>query len=181
MPFLKSTFSLLIIIPYLILDNSELSEFPEKHYYVEGDQTYMEKKMGKKDRNSKPKEKQKVKIQLYEEPIIQDLKEEFNLSSTVIDASILIFRLFVGLGKGLTKSQRKSFAATSLWYAKKVIDGEKLSKKKLADTLNISPRTLTRRFKDLEDDEDSKIVLDYIKQEIKEWSNKRDKKLEKLL
>lgn len=135
-----------------------------------------------RDRISEIEErKEEAKDRLFDEPIIEDIKNDFGLSDEVRDAAILIFRLFVGLGKGLSSSQERSFSAVSAWYAKKLIDNEKISKSDLAEAVDISPRTLTRRFSELEDDSDSKVVLDFVKYRIKEWSKRRDRKLEEWL
>lgn len=123
----------------------------------------------------------KVRSILYREPIVENLKKEFDLTEEIIDAAILIFRLFVGLGKGLSSSQKHSFAAVSVWYATRLINGKELSKEDLAKAVDVSPRTLLRRFNDLEKDEDSEVVLEYVKSEIKEWSKKREKRLQSLL
>ena len=125
--------------------------------------------------------KQKAKSKFYEESHIRELKEEFGLSEKVVDAAILIFRLFAGLGKGLSSSQKRSYSAVAVWHAVKLIENKELTKEDLAKAVEISPRTLTRRFNDLEDDEDSKVVLEYVKYRIKEWSRKREKRLQNLL
>ena len=135
----------------------------------------------KKDRSNLDEKKNKVKSQLYKEEIIETLQEEFDLSEIVKDAAILIFRLFAGLGKGLTESQRKSFSTASIWYAARVTEGKKINKEELAKAVDISSRTLTRRFNEIEEDEETKLVLDYVRKRIKKWSKERDKRLQKLL
>ncbi|MFP4005951.1 MAG: hypothetical protein ACLFUR_04435 [Candidatus Hadarchaeia archaeon] len=125
--------------------------------------------------------KEEAKERLFREPTIEDLGKKFDLEEVVEDAAVLIFRLFVGLGKGLSSSQKRSFSAVSVWYSKKLIEREEIEKKQLAEAVNLSPRTLTRRFKGLEDDEDSKIVLDFVKHRIRKWSKRRDYKLKEWL
>lgn len=138
--------------------------------------------MNFRDKISEIEERKKeAKNRLFDEPIIEDIGSEFDLSDEVKDAAILIFRLFVGLGKGLSSSQRRSFSAVSVWHAKKLIDNKEITKSELANAVDISTRTLNRRFKDLKDDDDSRVVLDFVKYRIKEWSKKRDRKLQEWL
>ncbi|KXA91365.1 hypothetical protein AKJ64_04780 [candidate division MSBL1 archaeon SCGC-AAA259E17] len=138
--------------------------------------------MGLKNKGSSHKEKKrKIRSYLYKEPLIERFKDECDLSKEVIDAATLIFRLSVGLGKGLSSSQKRSYSAASVWYAVKLIEGEELSKEKLAEISDVSPRTLARRFSDLEGDEDSKKVMDYVKSRIKRWREKKEKRLQNLL
>ncbi len=126
-------------------------------------------------------QKDEVRSKLYRERIIKDLESKFDLTEELTDAAILIFRLFVGLGKGLTDSQRKSFSAASVWYAAKIMKNRKLNKNKLAKAVDISTRTLARRFKEIEEDKETKPVLDYVKERIKKWSRERNRKLKRLL
>ncbi|KXA91014.1 hypothetical protein AKJ57_02765 [candidate division MSBL1 archaeon SCGC-AAA259A05] len=138
--------------------------------------------MGLKNRRSShKKKKRKIRSYLYKEPLVKRFKDKFGLSEEVIDAATLIFRLFVGLGKGLSSTQKHSYSAVAVWYAAKLIEEKELSKEKLAETSDVSSRTLARRFRDLEDDEDSKKVLNYVKHKIKKWSEKRERRLQNLL
>lgn len=138
--------------------------------------------MGTRNRDSKLTEKRrKVKSRLFEDSDIELLQKKFDLSDETVHAATLILRFFTGLGKGLTPSQKKSYSAASVWYATKLVEERTLSKEDLAEKIDISPRTLARRFQELEEDKDSKIVLDYVKKRIKSWSKKRERKLRDLL
>lgn len=127
------------------------------------------------------KKKRKTRDRLFTESAIEDLQKEFDLSKEVTYAAILILRIFIGLGKGLSSSQKRSFSAASVWHAAKLVEERTLSKEKLAEEVGVSSRTLARRLRELEEKGDSKIVLDYVRERIKEWSKKRERKLRDLL
>lgn len=118
---------------------------------------------------------------LQEHTEIKKLKEEFNLSDDAKDAAILLYRILVGLGKGLTSSQRQSFSAIVIWHASKLVDNHEIPKKELASFLDISHRTLSRRFKELSEDEECKKVLDYLKEKIRSWSRRKERRLREYL
>lgn len=123
----------------------------------------------------------KVKSRLHEESIIQHLKEELELTDEVAIAATSIFRLFLGLGKGLTSSQKRSFSAAAIWHAANLMEGKKVSKEELAEAADVSPRTLARRFNELEENEESKLVLRYVKEKVRKWGKKREQRLQDLL
>lgn len=124
---------------------------------------------------------QKVKARFHDEPLIQDLKDEFELSEEVAVAATLIFRLFLGLGKGLSSSQKRSFSAASVWLAGKLVERREVDKDELAEAADVSTRTLSRRFNDLENSEESKLILEYVKDRVKKWSKRRERRLQDLL
>lgn len=122
-----------------------------------------------------------VKSRLHEEPIIRGLKEKLELTEEIAVAATTIFRLFVGLGKGLTSSQKRSFSAAAVWHAANLIEGKKISKEKLAEAADVSPRTLARRFSELEENEESELVLQYVKEKVRKWGKRREQRLQDLL
>ncbi len=112
---------------------------------------------------------------------IEKLQKEFNLSEDAKDAAVLLYRILVGLGKGLTSSQERSYSAIASWFASKLVDDRELSKSGLSKSVDVSHRTLTRRFKEISEDEDCEMVLSYLKDRIKKWSKKRERKLREYL
>lgn len=123
----------------------------------------------------------KIRTIWYDEPRIEELKSKFDLSDIAISAAILIHRLFFGIGTGLRSSKRDSFAAISVWYGSRIVDGREISKEDLARAVGVHPRTLTRRFKELENDERCVSMLEYVKDRIEEWDKKREERLQDLL
>lgn len=112
---------------------------------------------------------------------IKNLKEEFNLSEDAKDAAILLYRILVGLGKGLTSSQKQSFSAIAVWNASKLVDKHEIPKKELAEAVDLSHRTLSRRFKELSEDEECEKVLVYLKDRVRNWSRRKESKLSEYL
>lgn len=123
----------------------------------------------------------KARSRLSEEPVIGRLQKKFDLSRETVNAATVILRLYVGLGKGLSSSQRRGFSAASVWHAAELVEERELSKEDLAEAVGVSTRTLARRFRELEGDEDSKVVLDYVGGRMKSWSKERERKLRDLL
>ena len=134
----------------------------------------------KRDRNNEDREAE-VRRVLYKEPEIDELAEEFKLSRDAKRAAVLIYRILVGLGKGLNSTQKKSYAALSTRIAAEKVDGEKPLKKKLADSIDVSQRTLSRRFKEVTEDDECTKLLDYVEKRIKEWSRKKEQRLQDIL
>ncbi|KXA99595.1 hypothetical protein AKJ41_05200 [candidate division MSBL1 archaeon SCGC-AAA259O05] len=112
---------------------------------------------------------------------IEKLKSEFGLSEDAKDAAILLYRILVGLGKGLASSQEKGYSAIAVWFASKLVDGRKLPKIQLAEAMDVSHRTLTRRFKEVSKDGECEKMLDYLKERIKKWSRRKERKLREYL
>ncbi|KXB05759.1 hypothetical protein AKJ49_00135 [candidate division MSBL1 archaeon SCGC-AAA382A03] len=138
--------------------------------------------MGFKNREKDYSEKKhKARSRFFNENILENLCERFELSEETKHASILIFRLFLGLGKGLSSSQKRSFSGAAVWHAARILDGKTLSKEELAEELNVSSRTLARRLRELNEDEDSEIIIEYVKERLMRWNKKREEKLENLL
>ncbi|KXA96827.1 hypothetical protein AKJ37_04315 [candidate division MSBL1 archaeon SCGC-AAA259I09] len=126
-------------------------------------------------------EEQMTRKILKKHPLIEKLKNEFSLSEDAKDAAILFYRILVGLGKGLTSSQKQSFSAISAWFAAKLVDEQEIPKKQLAKFVNVSHRTLSRRFREVSEDEECKKVLNYLKDRIRKWSRKKERKLSEYL
>ncbi len=124
---------------------------------------------------------EKARNILYRETEIENLTEEFDLSKDAKRAAVLIFRILVGLGKGLNSTQKRSYAALSVRIAAEKVDGKKPLKKELADSIDVSLRTLSRRFKEVTEDEECMELLDYIEKRIKKWSRKKEQKLQDIL
>ena len=134
----------------------------------------------KRDETDGNKEEKARKI-LYRESEIEDLTEEFSLSNEAKRAAVLIYRILVGLGKGLNSTQKKSYAALSVRIAAEKVDGEKPLKKELADSIDVSQRTLSRRFKEVTEDQECTVLLEYVEERIREWSRKKEKRLQDIL
>ena len=133
-------------------------------------------------RNDPSKERdQEARDILFNQPKIEELKEEFDLSEEAYTAATLIYRVLNGLGKGLSDSQERSFSALSVRIAADKVDGDKLRKKDLSEAVDVSSRTLSRRFKELEQDEETEKVLDYVRERVKRWSNRRERRLKEIL
>lgn len=122
-----------------------------------------------------------IKARLHSEPEIKRLKSKFDLSEDAANAAVMIYRLLVGLGKGLSSSKRRSFSAVALWHGAQVADDEKLLKEDLARAVELSPRTLTRRFREIEKDENCVNIIDHVKDKVKKWSERRDRSLRRLM
>lgn len=118
---------------------------------------------------------------LFNQSEIGKLKDEFKLSEDACTAATLIYRVLNGLGKGLSDSQKRSFSALSVKIAAERVDGDKLSKKDLARAVDVSSRTLSRRFKELEEDEETEKVLAYVREKVERWSDRRDRRLKEIL
>ncbi len=113
--------------------------------------------------------------------MVRELREKLELNEEVAVAATTIFRLFLGLGKGLTSSQKRSFSAAAVWHATNLIGGEKISKEDLAEAADVSPRTLARRFNELEENDESKLVLQYVREKVRKWGKRREQRLQDLL
>ncbi len=134
---------------------------------------------GKK--NPSEEKREKARKALYNEKRIEKLKEEFDLSKDAKTAAIIIYRMIAGLGKGLTDSQKSSYSALAIRMAAEEVDGEHPRKKNLAEAAGVSHRTLTRRFRELEDDEESKKVLDHLRERISKWNERKEQRLQEIL
>jgi|GEM_PF-2343211 len=132
-------------------------------------------------KDSSKKVEQEARDILFNQHEIEELKHEFDLSEDAYTAATLIYRVLNGLGKGLSDSQKRSFSALSIKIAAEKVDGVKLSKKKLSEAVDVSPRTLSRRFKELEEDEETEKVLAYVRQRVKRWSDRRERRLNEIL
>lgn len=130
---------------------------------------------------SSKEEKRESRKAFYTEPKIEELATEFDLSGETEDAATVIYRILSGLGKGLSSSQRKSYSAISVWFAAKYTGDKKPLKEELAEAVDLSPRTLSRRFQEVEDDEKCIKILDHVRNRIKEWSRNKRRKLRDML
>lgn len=138
--------------------------------------------MSSKDRNTASKEEyREIRTKLHKEPHIERLKSKFDLSEDAADAAVLIYRLLVGLGKGLSSSQKRSFSAFALWHGAQVADDKKLLKEDLANAVKLSSRTLTRRFQEIKDDKNCAKILNYVKDKVRKWNERRDQSLRRLM
>ncbi len=130
--------------------------------------------------SGKDREK-KVREILYQESEIGRLVEEFNLSADVEKAAVLIYRILVGLGKGLSNTQKSSYSALAVRISAEHVDEEKPLKKDLADAVDTSLRTLSRRFKEVTEDDEAELVLGYLEKQIEKWSRRKENRLQDIL
>lgn len=137
--------------------------------------------MSSEERRQTEEKREKARKILYQESKIEELQEEFDLSEDAKAAASLIYRILVGLGKGLSDSQKRSFSALSIRIAAERVDDNRPRKKDLADVVNVSHRTLSRRFKEIREDEDCKKVLDYVEDKISRWSERKEQRLQEIL
>ncbi len=136
--------------------------------------------MPSREDSSEERDKEAREI-LFNHPKIEELQEEFDLSEDAYTAATLIYRVLNGLGKGLSDSQERSFSALSIRIAAAKVDGDKLRKKDLSEAVDVSSRTLSRRFKELEEDEETRKVLDYVRERVRRWSDRRERRLQEIL
>ncbi len=137
--------------------------------------------MSSEERRQSEEKREKARKILYKEPEIENLQDKFNLSEDAKSAASLIYRILVGLGKGLSDSQKRSFSALAIRIAAERVDDNRPRKKDLADTVDVSQRTLTRRFKEISEDDDCKKLLDYVEDRIKFWSKRKEERLQEIL
>ncbi len=137
--------------------------------------------MSSEERRQTEEKREKARKILYREPEIEELQEEFELSEDARSAASLIYRILVGLGKGLSDSQKRSFSALAIRIAAERVDDNRPRKKDLADAVDVSHRTLSRRFKEINEDEECKKVLDYIEDKIRQWSKRKEQRLQEIL
>ncbi|KXB06839.1 hypothetical protein AKJ52_01470 [candidate division MSBL1 archaeon SCGC-AAA382C18] len=134
------------------------------------------------DRRNTDRDKgKKARDILYQQPKIEELIEEFGLSEDAEKGAVLIYRILVGLGKGLSKTQKSSYAALAVRIAAEHVDDEKPLKKNLAEAIGTSLRTLSRRFKEVTEDEEAKLVLNYLEKRIEKWSRRKERRLQDIL
>lgn len=124
---------------------------------------------------------EKAREIFYTAPEIERLGSKFDLSEETENAATVIYRVLVGLGKGLSSSQKQSFSATAVWFATELSRDERPLKEELAEAVDISPRTLSRRFQEIEDDEKCKEILEHVKKRIKKWNKRKNRKLRDML
>lgn len=137
--------------------------------------------MSSEERSKREERREKAREILYKEPRIERLKEKFDLSQNAESAATLIYRILVGLGKGLSDSQKQSFSALAIRIAAENVDDARPRKKDLADAVDVSHRTLSRRFKEIREDEECKKVLAYVKERVRRWSKRKEQRLQEIL
>lgn len=138
--------------------------------------------MSSKNKNTASNDgSQKIRDRLRDQPHIERLKSKFDLSEDAADAAVLVYRLLVGLGKGLSSSQKRSFSAFALWHGSQVADDEKLLKEDLAKAVGLSSRTLSRRFREIKEDKNCAKVLDYVKDKVRKWNERRNRSLRRMM
>lgn len=137
--------------------------------------------MSSEERSKREERREKAREILYKEPRIERLKEKFDLSQNAESAATLIYRILVGLGKGLSDSQKQSFSALAIRIAAENVDNARPRKKDLADAVDVSHRTLSRRFKEIREDEECEKVLAYVKGRVRRWSKRKEQRLQEIL
>ena len=135
----------------------------------------------KSDESEAENQERRVRDILYNEPEIDELQEKFGITDDAKKAAVLIFRVLTGLGKGLSSSKKRSYSAISTWIGAKIVDENRILKEELADAVGLSPRTLSRRFGEIEKDEECSEMMDYMERRIKTWSRKKERRIQDIL